>query len=410
MDVLHNLNTLYKFSIHKDFSEFCRVQPLLHIYEVSKFLLKFKCFNHGHGNLKTLERFYRQPIESVLHHVVPLDWKKSLAKEMVYQRITEAWQEIMKEAINENTKQKDRLTYGQIGRVVVMILGTDNVKDDLFLQVMTRFEDNKHWKDFIQSLRFYSAHETVRDYKVTFEMHPTCKLYQALRYTWSVNWIKDVDYISPSCFMYLVEQLLLLTSCLRGRLIYATKSSFTEWLICQNKFPLSDLSFKRDTRDVLDFIANFLREFVNDQNDFKTWIKKSKLDVDNYFPSLFLRSVVSMCLLHLSTGSREYLEILRSLLKNSYMTTQLPLEFRNVLQKGKKRMGFQVIAKAFKVIGNPLVIVKLQNSSSEIMCSDAVFVDLTTCKKRELVFETLFPSIVDSAGGETKTKASESKC
>jgi hypothetical protein len=95
-------------------------------------------------------------------------------------------------------------------------------------------------------------------------------------------------------------------------------------------------------------------------------------------------------------------------LGNKNITAKLPLEFCNVLQKGKKHMGLEVFAEAFKVIGNPLVIAKLQNNSSETVCSDAVFVDLTICHKRELILETLFPSRVDSAGEETTTEASDS--
>jgi hypothetical protein len=68
----------------------------------------------------------------------------------------------------------------------------------------------------------------------------------------------------------------------------------------------------------------------------------------------------------------------------------------------------EVFAEAFKVIGNPLVIAKLQNNSSEIVCSDAVFVDLTICQRRELILETLFPSRVDSVGEETTTEACDS--
>lgn len=46
-------------------------------------------------------------------------------------------------------------------------------------------------------------------------------------YTCSMNWIKEVEYISPDCFMHLVERLLLLTSCWKG-FIYTIKSSFIE--------------------------------------------------------------------------------------------------------------------------------------------------------------------------------------
>ncbi|CAJ2677794.1 unnamed protein product [Trifolium pratense] len=410
MDVLRNLDALYKFSVNKAFSEFCQVRSLLHIYEVSKFLLKSKCFSHGHSDLRTLERFYRQTIECLSHHVVPLDWKKSLAKEMVYQRITESWQDIMKEVIyentkrkDENTKRKDRLTYGLIGRVVVMILGTSNVKNDLFRQIMTKFEDNQPWKDFIHSLWLCLGHGVV------LEINRICKLHSALQHTCSGNWKTEVDYLSPSCFMYLVERLLLWTSGLNG-FIYATKSSFTEWLISQNEDSLTNLGFfasqRRDMGDVYDFIANILLEFVSDENGTKTWIEKSSLHVKNYFPSLLLRLIVSMCLLLLTSGSGKYLALLRSLLGKSNVSSQLPLDFLNVLQK--KRTGLKVFAKAFKVIGNPLVIAKLQDNSPEIGCSDAVFVDLTICQKKELILETLFPSRVDSVGEETTTVASDS--
>jgi hypothetical protein len=409
MDVLRNLDALYKISVNKAFSELCQVQSLLHIYEVSKFLLDSKCFSRGHGNLKTLETFYRKPIECLFRHVVSLDWKKSLEKELVYQRITAACQEIIKEIICEKTKPKDILTYGLIGRLVVMILGTANVKDELFVQIMTKFEVNKPWKYFIESLRSCSGNEISPESIAVFEIHCICNLHSALQHTCSVNWIREDDYMSPSCFMYLVERLLLWTSSLKG-FIYATKSSFTEWIICQNENSLRNLSFmaveQPDMSNVHDFIANILCKFVSDQNGTETWIKNSRLDVKNYFPSLLLRLVVSICLLLLNSGSGEYSE-LRKLLGNSDIISQLPLDFLNILQKEKEHMGFEVVAEAFKVIGNPLVIAKLQNNS-EIVCSDAVFVDLTICQKRELILEKLFPSRVDSVGEETPTEAFDS--
>ncbi|MCI23650.1 hypothetical protein A2U01_0044832, partial [Trifolium medium] len=137
-----------------------------------------------------------------------------------------------------------------------MILGTDNIKDDLLVQVVARFEDNEPWKDFIQSIGLYSGDES-RNKAVLLD--PTLiKLYVALQYTFNVNWIQEVDYISPSCFMYLVERLLLLTSCWQG-FMYATKSSFTEWLIFQDENSLSNLSFTTfKFESAHDFIAYIL--------------------------------------------------------------------------------------------------------------------------------------------------------
>ncbi|AES77282.2 pectinacetylesterase family protein [Medicago truncatula] len=184
----------------------------------------------------------------------------------------------------------------------------------------------------------------------------------AASYTCSVNWIKEVDYISPDCFMYLVEWLLLLTSCWKG-FIHSTKSSFIEWLICQDANSLSNFSFMSDELDnAHDFIANILRE----------------------------------CSLHLSSGSGKYLQLLGNLLGKRHITNQLQLEFCNVLQEGKKHLGLEVFAKAFKVIGNPLIIAKLRNNSRKIMCLDAI---LSGCSAGGLTtilhydgFRALFPN------------------
>lgn len=82
------------------------------------------------------------------------------------------------------------------------------------------------------------------------------------------------------------------------------------------------------------------------------------------------------------------------------MLSQLPLEFRNVLQKGRNHLVLKVFAEAFKLIGNPLVVARFHNTSSEILCPDAVFVDLTICQ-RKFILEVLFPNRVDSVDEET---------
>ncbi|XP_027343298.1 uncharacterized protein LOC113855866 [Abrus precatorius] len=97
----------------------------------------------------------------------------------------------------------------------------------------------------------------------------------------------------------------------------------------------------------------------------------------------------------MSINSLPELSLLCHLLGNSHVMSQLPSEFRNVLRRGKKHLGLKVFAEAFKMIGNPLVVARLRNTS-EILCPDAVHVDFTICQQRELVLQVLFPSRVDS--------------
>ncbi|XP_057420200.1 uncharacterized protein LOC130714313 [Lotus japonicus] len=405
--VLRNLEALYKFSVSKDLSDFCQFQSLLHIYEVSKFLLGSKCFSHTHGNLKTLEKFRRLPIDCLLRFIVPLDWKKSLTRDFVFLRTTEACKNLVKEAIYENIRLKDRLTYGQIGKMAVMILGTANLINELYVEIMTIFEHNLPWKEFFQCLQLSSAQDiSKRNYSFA-ERNCAISLYEALEYTYHLNWIKEIDYISPSCFMYLVERLLLLASCRKGLNMFATKSSFIEWLNYQDENSLANLSLTPGMIYVHDFIAHVVLELIcNNQNGTVNWIRKSNLDVKSYLPLFFLRLVVLMCLLHLNFGS--YIEPLRNLLGKSHVTSKLPLEFCDVLKKGRNHLGLKVFAEAFKVIDNPLVIVKLGNNSSEIVCPDAVFVDLMVCPQRELILQMLFPNRVDSTGGENAAVIVES--
>ncbi|MCI12985.1 hypothetical protein A2U01_0034096, partial [Trifolium medium] len=243
---------------------------------------------------------------------------------------------------------------------------------------MTRFEDNLPWKKFIH--QWSSAQENDS----SAELNRALSLYEALEYSYNVNWMKETDYLSPSCFMYLVERLLLLTSCRKG-LMFATKSSLIEWLNYQDENSLANLSLTPgiNMTNVHKFIARILQELINNQNGTINWIRKSNIDVKNYLPLFVLRLIVSLCLLHLST--RKYLEPLCTLLGKSHITSQLPLKFYDVLKKGRKVIDLKVIAEALKVIDNPLVIVKLGNSSSKVVCPDAVFVDLMVCRQKELI-------------------------
>ncbi|XP_045829129.1 uncharacterized protein LOC123920847 [Trifolium pratense] len=395
--VLRNLDALYKFSVNTDLSDFQQFQSLLHIYEVSEFLLGSKCFSHTHGNLKTLDKFRRLPIDRLLRYIVHLDWKKSLTKGMVFIRTTEACKDLVKKTICENIRLKDRLTYGQIGRVAVMILGTAGLLNELYAEIMTRFEHNIPWKKFIQ--QWNSSQEISQGSDSSAELNCVLSLYEALEYTYNVNWMKETDYLSPSCFMYLVERLLLLASCRKG-LMFATKSSFIEWLNYQDENSLANLSLTpgMNMTKAHKFIARIIQELINNQNGSINWLRKSNLDVKSCLPLFVLRLVVSLCLLHLST--RKYLEPLSTLLGKSHITSQLPLEFCNVLKRGREVMDLKVIAEALKVIDNPLVIVKLGNSSSKIICPDAVFVDLMVCRQKELILQMLFPDKVDSVDRE----------
>ena len=62
---------------------------------------------------------------------------------MVSPRATKTFQGFMKKVICENIRGEDKLTYSQVGRVAVMVLGTAVPKGELCLKIMKRFDENE---------------------------------------------------------------------------------------------------------------------------------------------------------------------------------------------------------------------------------------------------------------------------
>ncbi|KAJ7942731.1 UvrD-like Helicase, ATP-binding domain, P-loop containing nucleoside triphosphate hydrolase [Quillaja saponaria] len=380
MRVLNNLEALHRFSVKNTISVFCQSRSLTLIYEVAKFLLDSKFLNHSYGNLKPLEKFVRFSFEHFNDYVFPLDWRKSLTENMVSLRQTEVSRCLLKEIIHENIRRKGRLTYGQLGRVAVMILGLGVLDIELCEEIIGKIDDNSPRKVFIECFCVNTgpqlpqgsvAGNVTESQKMVYVLS---KFYEALEDTYNANWRRKNDYISPSCFLYLVERLLILASYHKGY-IFLTRSSFLEWFLFQDGNTTQNLSVMSDVkpslRNIDDFIARVINALLFNKEETKEWIRRSNTNVKHYYPCC---SIVE----------------------------QLPQAFYGVLRKSKKQnvlANLNVFAEAFEKIDDPLVIVRL-NDSSEISCRNAFLVDLMVYRHKEDVVKMMFPKKVESVIGE----------
>ncbi|KAM4110010.1 hypothetical protein ACJW30_03G161900 [Castanea mollissima] len=428
MKVLDNLEALYSFSLKNSLSLFCQSRSLTCIYEVAKFLLESKYLNCSHYDNKTLQRF------------VELYWRKSLAENMFSLRESEVSRNLLEQVIIENISMKGKLTYGQIGRVVVITLGLGKINNGLYKEILKRFDGtygNPPWKAFIQVLRgnmvpeFPQGTLTDNNCESPRELCVLLKLQEALTDTYNANW-KVVDYISPGCFLYLIERLLILASYFQGyyqklkkleklnelnefhesrspgsmnfhRYFITSKSSFAEWFIYQDAdtSPNSTLVAQmRQSHVIFEFIVYVAQQLLLDKKDTMDWIKRSNINVKDYYPLLVLRLVSIICLVHLNSG--EFLESLLALLGRSCITEQLPREFYDVIQRRRKHINVNALAEAFKKIQNPLVIVSLGGNCSSFLCPDAIFVDMTVKQCREDMLKVLFPETVKASQGQAE--------
>ncbi|XP_027077644.2 uncharacterized protein [Coffea arabica] len=431
--VLEILEELYELSVAKSLSLFCQSICLVHIYQVSKFLIQsFKCPDSLTRKLKSFLRLSNKYFE----YVFPLDSNKSMEENLVLLRKTELSRTLLDNIIVENISMRGDLTYGQIGRVVMICLGCGKPSGELYKKIAERFEIFFSWKAFIEILRgnkfsgslaesssedsgMCTQIDKVQRHLSNDLVHgsldsgipqdPASKIpvqdpmkfsltenfHHALKDTYLVNWRRADDYVSPNCFLYLVERLLILV-CHSKDFFFTTKSAFLEVLmhLQAGTYPsasaVSDMGSSPE--NVYDFVVMMVESFLCNTQETAEWIVKSNIDFNQYYSLLMLRLVVIMCLVCLNSG--KYFDVLFRLLGQSHINSQLPRQFTEALRRGRKHNFVNLLnatAGAFRRIVNPVVIVILKGNIHKFVCPDAILVDIGTTPHKDNIMGIFFP-------------------
>ncbi|KAL5829949.1 hypothetical protein ACOSQ3_019417 [Xanthoceras sorbifolium] len=400
--VLHSLEALYMHSMKSSLPLFCQFRSLTYIYEVAKSLSDFKFLDFRHHDAKTLEKFLELSTEHFFGYMFPLDCQESLRQNLFSLRRTEVCRSMLEEVILKCIGLKNKLSYGQIGRLAVMILGSGKLHNELYQQVVERCTRNSPWKAFLEN---FSANMGLESQQGSApcnndsEVSLVQKLHEALLDTYRANW-RFNDYISPACFLYLIERLLIMLSSFQGYIL-TTKSSFVEWLIHQegnSDQTYISVAARRSMGYVLEPLVHIVQQLLFNRKDTMDWIRKCSKNLKDY-SLVVLRLVVIICLLHLNFGKCE--DSLFQLLGLGNIINELPREFYDVLRRGRKpyflKINVNMIADAFKKIGNPLVIVSLGKNCSRYICPDAIFVDMKVNQCKDIL-RIFFPKVEDSQG------------
>ncbi|TYK30411.1 uncharacterized protein E5676_scaffold349G00130 [Cucumis melo var. makuwa] len=395
LKVLEKFDYLYKFSNKSQLTTFLLCRLLSRMFEVAKFLLESTHLNHGYHDKQMLLRFYKLATGEIQTHFFPPDCQVSLKESLICLRLTDVCQNMMIETIMENVQLTIRPTYGQIGRVAMLILGSRKLDKKLCRSIFNWLRENYPWSAFIQELCDSKSVENEPRGNLAKEMALVWRFHEALRDMYNANWVAERDYISPFSFMYLVERLLIMVSSMKGYFI-TTKFSFIEWLICQEEN--SNVTFilgaqtQHSFRPTVVFLANILQHFLLDVKTTKDWTKKTHPNLKEYYPILVRRLVAVTCLLNLNFGI--CFDVLRNLLGRNYITDCLPLEFCDAL----RRKNFYVetekinkIAGFFKAIGNPMVIVSSDGDCKQFKCRDATLVNLKISHSINDIMKVMFP-------------------
>ncbi|KAL9162447.1 hypothetical protein ABFS82_07G090600 [Erythranthe guttata] len=386
---LRVLEALQSLLTKPSLSMYCQSVCLVHIFDITRFV------QSKSPTTKKLQNFVSLCVESkYFSSVFPLDTRHSLSEDMVSLRESELSNNLLEEIISRNivsSRNNNELTYRQIGEAVMTMLGSGLLqRNGIHEKIIARLSESSSWKSFIENL--ISVQESSKD-SLSREFH------NALVETYNINW-RASDYISPKCFFYLVERLLILVPNSRG-FFFTTKSSFVEYLMClkSDANPSSGLATdeKSYAADTFNFVVSVVRECLYNSQGTAEWIARSNINGSYYFPVLMLRLFMILCLSCLN--SELSFNVLFDVLKVAHIRNQLPWKFCEAIRC--RRMNNvsdeSAVAGAFNIIGDPLVIIGSNENSRrlEFLCPNAVFLDLKSFSCRNEVIEKLFPKSSD---------------
>ncbi|KAL3731173.1 hypothetical protein ACJRO7_028099, partial [Eucalyptus globulus] len=411
MELLDKLDALHLFLAKSSLPNFWQSRCLVLLHEVAKFLQELDCPNPSFRDSGALEGFIDTSCRRYFGHIFPLDWRISPAENMISLRGSQASRLLLRRTINLIISKKD-FSHGKMGELVTLVLGSGMLDDDLYRKITESFKGNTSWEAFMECICRDVPSELPQASDGPVEISLAWNLYRALADTCNANWTER-NSITPICFLYLLERLLILFSCSKGQ-FYATKSSLVEWLICHEGLGRRSLSFnlRNCLEPIIGFVTSTIRQLLCNEEETREWIKRSKLNVMEYYPLLVLKLVLLVCLLHLNFGISPY--FLNDLLGKSWISEQLPPEFLRILSHCQKR-NFQkisvgVLAEAFKKVDNPLVITNFAADCSNLLCPHAIILDLKSNKCKEEIMKVLLPkdgSTVSSCKLQDLTEVSE---
>ncbi|GJY49543.1 UvrD-like helicase, ATP-binding domain, P-loop containing nucleoside triphosphate hydrolase [Tanacetum coccineum] len=374
--VLETLEGLFHKS-KSNGSAFHQSTSLLHIFEVSKFLLGCQYLNLTSRLKKKLQSFLNIST-SYFDIMFPLDWRISMSKDLISLRKIDRSVKLLNEILLQNIDIKGDLTYWTIGRVMMICLSCRQPLV-LFKMVMKALLYNPTWKSFFEKL----WNDGMKDSYVARELQ------HALGDTFRASW-NCPGCISPHSFMYLLDRLLFFAS-LSSEIIFTTKSSLVGWLTSFDSTGPLNTSLSVSKQKIPDrtvhFIVGIIKKIFYNKDDTVSWIQRSKIDPSYYHPILALRLIMILSLLYLQVSDCS--KLLRELLcGGNNIAYLLPNKFVSDLLSRKKgsclNLNPEVVAEAFISIEDPLLIMYSGDVSPKIHAPCSISVDLGKSKEETM--------------------------
>ncbi|PWA57990.1 uvrD-like Helicase, ATP-binding domain, P-loop containing nucleoside triphosphate hydrolase [Artemisia annua] len=363
MKVLETLEALHKSKSNG--SAFHQSTSLLHIFEVSKFLLDFQCHNLTNPYKKKLQYFLGISL-SYIDIVIPLDWRKSVDEDLVSLRETDLSVNLLEEIILQTVDIK------ALERVIIICL-CSRVSVAVYKNLSNKLKNKDRWKSFVEKFR----DRGLKDVSVA----------RALQLALDNSFGATSSFLSLQSFGYLLDRLLLMQS-FSSRKSYTTRSCFVGSFT--HIHSASTLSVQQSSLD-LSVMIKRIDDILSCSEFGIGMIQRSKIGA-SYYPLLVLKMVMILSLICLRLPEYSHC-LLRHLSGHGNYAYFLPKKFvSGLLRKSKNEklnLDPEVVAEAFSSIDDPLLIISSEDGSPKINAPCAIFVDLR--KSKEEIMSVLFP-------------------
>ncbi|KAH6824841.1 hypothetical protein C2S53_010916 [Perilla frutescens var. hirtella] len=148
------------------------------------------------------------------------------------------------------------------------------------------------------------------------------------------------------------------------------------------------------------FAARVIMQCLSSDIVTRQWIENSDIDDSNsYLCVLVLRMIMIVCVMKLNGEFPK--NALAQMLDKRNITSHLPKEFYKALKSKKQRSQsssvVSTIASAFKVIGDPLVLVMSTNNALQLACPNVFIVQLRSFSCKTDMMKTLFPQSTEAS-------------
>jgi hypothetical protein len=333
--------------------------------------------------------------------------------------------ELMEELIDQILNQKkDKFTYRQLGKLSMILLLSGKLPNNRFEKIIQFAESMPEWQHLFTSLRalFISGHQRI-SMVVNFQ--------KALQATYEVNWRLELDYMSPHCYLYLLDLLTFFTSsCLAsdGYLI-TTRSVLAEIVKlkgCKSFLdsPMDQMILEtRSSASLLDsfeFIVRSVEQLLCNKNEIIEWINNCSHSLPgNFYHQMVLRLTITLHMAYLNK-SRDIYSAVKFLLSRYDMSRDLSSQFCSKIHQARNNWEREryrsliAFVDAFASVGDPLVIVSRKKDNPVFPPSNFFSFCYDEMRDRDHVMSVLFPissnvipSMVGYPGLPSTTVASE---